>query len=128
KQQEGEEQENTKEETVERGPETACTIDMSKLRWPEGLKNLFLVHFNRPVDGAFGPDCLQVLAFHIPSRLAYVDGTMGIFNWPLDGVTFPADLRELFLGNSFNQPIAGVAWPEGLERLSMPGFNRPIHD
>lgn len=137
---EGEEEEGDKEKEEESMKEgkvqgdrlTSCSVDVSKVSWPEGLRKLFLVYFNRPVDGVIGPDCLQVLAFHIPSRVvgnvSYVDGTLGIFDSPLDGVTFPSGLRELFLGGDFNYSIAGVAWPGGLERLSMPGFNKPIHD
>ena len=105
---------------------------MSKVRWPEGLRKISLVCFNRPVIGVIAADCLQVLAFHVHFKvidgMSYVEGTRGIFNWPLDGLTFPAGLRELFLGNRFNQSIDAVAWPEGLERLSMPGFNQPIQD
>lgn len=123
---------NKTAENVERGPVIASCIDFSNARWPEGLRKVFLISFNRPVDGAVGPDSLQVLGFHIPSRVTRdrcrVHGTGGIFNMPLDGVKFPAGLRELFLGHNFNQCIDAVAWPEGLERLSMPGFNQPIRD
>ncbi|CAM9860088.1 unnamed protein product [Laminaria digitata] len=123
---------DTEEKKVERGPVTACDVDMSKVRWPEGVNTINLIRFNRPVDNVVWPDSLEMLSFHVPwvefSRTHYVSERYGIFNQPLDGVTFPADLREIFLGMHFKQCIAGVTWPEGLERLSMPGFNQPIHD
>ena len=129
---EDEEEERENKEKVESGLGTGCSIDTTKIRWPEGLRKIFLVHFNRPLDGPIGPDCLRVLAFHVPSRVveerAYIYGMRGIFNRPLDGVTFPAGLRELYLGHNFNQRVDVVAWPQGLERLSMPGFNHPIQD
>ncbi|CAM9261728.1 unnamed protein product [Laminaria digitata] len=105
-------------------------MDISKVRWPEGVKEIYLWGFNRRIDGVLWPVGLKILSFQKPppifEHLAY--GTAGIFNMPLGGVTFPAGLREIFLGHEFNQPIDTVAWPEGLERLSMPCFNKPIHD
>lgn len=51
----------------------------------------------------------------------------GVFNKSLEGASFPTGLREIFLGNSFNQPIDRVAWPGGLERMPLPGFNQPLN-
>ena len=96
------------------------------------MREIIFNLFNRPIDKVMWPDCLEVLSFHSPSRTfrteQFESEDMGIFNMPLDRVTFPAGLREIFLGSKFNQPITGVAWPERLELLSMPGFNQPILD
>lgn len=134
-QEEVEEQEEGKgipqdREDVERDLEMAWDFDLTKVLWPEGMREIYLDCFNRPVDNVVWPEGLEILSFHMPGGLAVWDmqcdsGTEGICNRPLDGVTFPAGLREIFLGIKFNQDITGVAWPDGLERLSMPGFNQP---
>jgi hypothetical protein len=40
------------------------------------------------------------------------------FDEPVDRVTWPTYLVEIFFGNSFNQAIEKVTWPTSLERLS----------
>lgn len=122
---EGQEEE---EENVKRSYLTPGNIDLNKVRWPEGVTEINLCSFNRAVEHVMWPDGLEVLSFHKRSPTASDCGPDCCFNQPLDGVTFPAGLRELFLGSDFNQRIDRVAWPEGLELLSMPGFNKPIQD
>ncbi|CAM9324663.1 unnamed protein product [Laminaria digitata] len=127
----GKDEDDTINEGSERSAITAYHIDMSKVSWPEGVREIYLTGFNRPVDDLTWPSCLEVLAFHIPPlvTLEYtLPGTTGSFNRPLDGVTFSTGLREIPLGHEFNQRIDGVVWPKGLERLSIPGLNQPIHD
>lgn len=103
---------------------------MERVQWPEGLKEIYLGGLNRPMHRVNWPERLEVLGFQPPIRVIrgihHTVGGGGMFNRPFDGVTFPAGLRELFLGSEFDQCIDGVTWPEGLKRLSMPGFSRPI--
>lgn len=100
---------------------TSPVIKMERVQWHEGLEEIYLGGLNRPVDRVNWPGSLEVLGFQPPIRVIRgIHHTVGggeVFNRPFDGVTFPAGLRELFLGSEFNQCIAGVTWPEGLERL-----------
>ena len=107
---------------------TACSIDMSKVRWPDGVREIYLSIFNRPVDEVVRPDGMELLSLCSPYHDHYGCQVPDHFNRPLAGVTFPAGLREIWLGLQFNHSIDNVAWPEGLELLSMPGFDRPIRN
>lgn len=35
----------------------------------------------------------------------------------LDGAAFPASLKDLCLGDGFNEGVEGVPWPPGLEKV-----------
>lgn len=106
-------------------------FDMSEVQWPEGTKEILLLQFKRTVEHIVWPAGLDRLSFSIlgPARLAR-NATrfrpwpmVSFFNHPLDNVTFPSGLREIFLGEAFTQSLVTVAWPHGLERLSLPGFD-----
>lgn len=107
---------------------TACNVDMGKVRWPDGVREIHLSIFNRPVDEVVWPDGLELLSLCSPYHGNYRCQEPDNFDRTLDGVTFPAGLREIWLGLKFDQSIDNVTWPEGLELLSMPGFNRPIRN
>ena len=104
-------------------------VDLTNVRWPDGVKDVQLFVFNKTVEGMAWPQGLQRLSFHLhdlpflgPSDVFF----HGAFNQPLHGASFPSGLREIFLGSAFDQDIGEVVWPELLERLSLPGFNKPI--
>lgn len=104
-------------------------VDISKIQWPEGTSEIVLCSCNRRINGVTWPISLKILWFGqptVPASMVY--RLPDVFNTPLNGVKFPGDLREIFLGDSFNQPIEGIAWPGGLERLSLPGFNQSIRN
>ncbi|CAM9184794.1 unnamed protein product, partial [Laminaria digitata] len=126
------EEEKKEEENVKNDPVHACYMDMSKVRWPEGVQEVFLWGFNRRIEGVAWSDSLEVLSFHmfVPGvgKIMHPYGITGNFNTSLDGATFPAGLRVISLGIEFDQPIDAVAWPEGLERLSMPGFDQSLQN
>ena len=104
-------------------------IDMSKVQWPQGTKEVALQAFNRSLDDVPWPSGLERLWFGEPNPpFLTTYPFLDVFDKPLDGVTFPCGLREIFLGDRFDQPIEGIAWPGGLERLSLPGFNYSIRD
>lgn len=103
------------------------TTDMSQVQWPEGTTEIALCRFNHSVNTVTWPSCLETLWFGDPRHNLLMNGrTPDRFDMPLDGETFPAGLRQVFLGDRFNQPIEGIDWPGGLERLSLPGFNQSI--
>ena len=106
---EGEDNEEYIISETERGLVYCWDMDISKARWPTGVKEISLTRFNLHVDNVAWPECLQVLSFHAPSRL-YTGRAMeimnkGIFDVPLGGVSFSAGLRELYLGARFKQRI-----------------------
>ncbi|CAM9412328.1 unnamed protein product [Ectocarpus fasciculatus] len=70
-------------------------------------------------------ECLSFCALR-SGRGAWHVSDRGSFNRSLVGANFPSGLREMFLGAAFDQPIEDVVWPQGLERLSLPGCNQPI--
>lgn len=102
---------------------------LSELQWPEGVKEMNLFRFNRAVNDVAWPMGLDRLSFgtlgstYFPQRSAIV---WNRFNCSLQGVIFPSGLREIFLGEAFNQPIEDILWPQGLERMSLPGYDHPI--
>ena len=105
-------------------------VDLSQVQWPPGTREVALLgNFNRSLDDVPWPSGLERLWFGEPNRPSLQTYRISdIFDKPLDGVTFPYGLREIFLGDCFDQPIEGIAWPGGLERLSLPGFNHSIRD
>lgn len=118
----------TEDEIAEHRGVTACNFKMSNMCWPAAIREVYFDEFNRPIDDVVWPDSLKRLAFcnsQHDDKFARC-GTFGIFNQSLDGATFPAGLRELYLGPEFDRCIENVNWPEGLELLSMPGFDYPI--
>lgn len=113
-----------------------ANVDLASVNWPEGVKEVQLVLYDQALEGVAWPKSLERLSFYsdafvmlIGKKLAkfmFPSSRKGLFNHPLQGVDFPSGLREIFLGNSFDQPIEDVVWPDALERLSMPGFNKSI--
>ncbi|CAN0375490.1 unnamed protein product [Pylaiella littoralis] len=103
-------------------------VDMSKVQWPEGTKEIRLLQFDRTVDDVTWPVNLDRLSFCVLDYKTNFCTDGSSFNHPLSNVIFPGGLREIFLGELFDQPIDDVAWPQGLERMSLPGFNQPIDD
>lgn len=114
-------------------------VHLTSVIWPEGIKEVQLILFDQALEEVAWPKSLERLSFfserfHVRSfgpwstgpGLIFPPSRRGLFNHPLQGVSFPSGLREIFLGNSFDQPIEGVAWPCGLERLSLPAFNHSI--
>ncbi len=108
-------------------------MDLTKVQWPDGVKDVQLFAFNKTLEGVAWPPGLERLSFnaeefHTPLGFAFGERhyDIGAFNHPLQGALFPCGLREIFLGGAFNQEIEEVLWPELLERLSLPGFNKPI--
>ncbi|CAM9276007.1 unnamed protein product [Ectocarpus sp. 4 AP-2014] len=123
-------------ESTEQVPEPSAgtpsvgDVDLSEVQWPEGTREIFLILFDKTIEGVAWPEGLECLSFcalrlycgHSPFE------TSGTFNRSLVGANFPSGLREMFLGEEFDQPIEDVAWPYGLERLSLPGCDQPIDD
>ena len=104
-------------------------LDLTRVRWPDGVKDVQLFAFNKKLEGVVWPPGLERLSFHLHNaeKMRYLEVEYaGTFNRPLHGANFPSGLREIFLGSAFDQDIAEVVWPELLERLSLPGFNKPI--
>ncbi|CAN0464236.1 unnamed protein product [Ectocarpus sp. 12 AP-2014] len=110
------------------GASSVGNVDLSEVQWPEGIKEVHLLSFDEEVEGVAWPkglECLSFCALRLrcgPSGFA----NRGSFNRSLVGANFPSGLREIFLGDAFDQPIEDVVWPHGLERLSLPGCNQPI--
>lgn len=108
--------------------------DLPSVIWPEGVQELQLVLFNQVLEEVEWPKSLQRLSFYsdgfrvpgLGGKFPFPPDRRGTFNRPLQGVNFPSGLREIFLGNSFDQPIDEVVWPDALERLSLPGFKKSI--
>lgn len=105
----------------------ACDVDLREVQWPEGTKEISLLFFDKPVQGIAWPVGLECLSF-CALRLEWELPSWEIdwFDHPLDGANFPSGLREMFLGDTFNQPIEDVVWPPALERLSLAGYNHEI--
>lgn len=102
-------------------------LDMSKVQWPNGTKEIALCSFNRPIESVAWPKALETLWFADPTDSYLPIGRfLDMFTMRIDVASFPSSLREIFLGDRFNRSIEGVGWPRGLERLSLPGFNRSI--
>lgn len=112
--------------------------NLRRVQWPEGVKEVQLLRFDRSIEGVPWPSSLERLSFHA-LRSSYSNvwttrgfmeyqylSTQGLFDRPLDGASFPSGLREIFLGERFDRPLGGVVWPHGLERLSLPGYRQPI--
>ncbi|CAM9702687.1 unnamed protein product [Pylaiella littoralis] len=108
-------------------PGLAC-VDMSEVQWPEGTKEIRLLRFDRTVEDVTWSVNLERLSFGRFDFENFFTSDWSTFNHPLSNVIFPSGLREIFLGEAFNQPIDDVAWPQELERMSLPGFNQPIDD
>ncbi|CAM9412402.1 unnamed protein product [Ectocarpus fasciculatus] len=110
------------------GAPSVGNVDLGEVQWPESIKEINLLLFDKEIEGVPWPEGLECLSFCAlrlscgPSGFAY----RGSFNRSLHGANFPSGLREIFLGDAFDQPIEDVLWPHGLERLSLPGFNQPI--
>lgn len=103
--------------------------DFCRVHWPEGIEEVQLTDFDIPIEGVAWPIGLVRLAFHdLRPDYSTSHVMMGLFNRAFDGATFPSRLREMFLGEGFNQPLGGIVWPQGLERLSLPGYRRSIDD
>lgn len=103
------------------------TTDLAQVQWPQGTTEISLCCVNRRIDAVAWPPCLERLFFGEPEKAWSMDFRIpDTFDMPLNGATFPAGLREIFLGDKFNHPIEGFAWPGGLERMSLPGFNQSV--
>lgn len=108
-------------------------VDIHEVQWPKGAKSVSLILFNQCVARVVWPASMERLSLCSLGPIAggfgprFSNPLAGVFNRPLEGASFPAGLREVFLGNSFNQPIDRVAWPDRLERMSLPGFNQPLN-
>lgn len=103
-------------------------MDLTKVQWPDGVTDVQVYAFDKTLEGVAWPPGLERLSFvsHEDGYRAWIAGDIAAFNHPLHGTIFPCGLREIFLGGAFNQEIEEVVWPELLERLSLPGFNKPI--
>ncbi|CAM9257299.1 unnamed protein product [Ectocarpus sp. 12 AP-2014] len=103
-------------------------VDLRDVQWPEGTKEVDLILFDKAVEGVTWPVGLERLSFYAlrSGGQSYRVQDNGSFNRSLAGANFPSGLREIFLGAAFDQPIEDVVWPQGLERLSLPGCNQPI--
>ncbi|CAM9764052.1 unnamed protein product [Ectocarpus fasciculatus] len=110
------------------GAPSVGDVDLGEVQWPEGTKEISLILFDRAVEGVAWPMSLECLSFCAlrSGRGAWHVSDRGSFNRSLVGANFPSGLREMFLGAAFDQPIEDVVWPQGLERLSLPGCNQPI--
>ncbi|CAM9438138.1 unnamed protein product, partial [Hapterophycus canaliculatus] len=101
--------------------------DLRLVQWPEGIEDIQLLLYDRQIQGVAWPSGLEQLSFHAHGYVRTAPwSTRGIFDHSLDGVSFPSSLRAIFLGERFNQPLVDVVWPDGLERLSLPGYRRSI--
>ncbi|CAM9276081.1 unnamed protein product [Ectocarpus sp. 4 AP-2014] len=110
------------------GSPSVGDVDLGEVQWPEGIKEVNLLLFDGEIEGVAWPVGLECLSF-CALQLSYGSSgfaNRGSFNRSLVGATFPSDLREIFLGDAFDQPIEDVVWPHGLERLSLPGCNQPL--
>jgi hypothetical protein len=86
--------------------------DVSEVRWPLRLESpSFGFAFNRSLDrdgsGGFASKLIQVLR------------TGRRFNMPVQKVSWPEGLRELYLGHCFCQDLSTVAWPLALRALHL---------
>ncbi|CAM9209702.1 unnamed protein product, partial [Ectocarpus sp. 12 AP-2014] len=94
------------------GTPSVGDVDFSQVQWPEGTREISLILFDKAVEGMAWPVGLECLSFcalrsgcgawHVSDR--------GSFNRSLVGANFPAGLREIFLGDAFDQPIEDVVW------------------
>ena len=89
--------------------------DVSEVRWPLRLESPSCgFAFNRSLDrdgsGGFASKLIQVLR------------TGRRFNMPVQKVSWPEGLRELYLGHCFCQDLSTVAWPLALRALHL-GFS-----
>ncbi|CAM9875695.1 unnamed protein product [Ectocarpus sp. 12 AP-2014] len=115
-------------EGIESRPAVSGVIDVElrQGRWPEGTKEISLLLFQKTVEGVTWPAGLERLSFcALPFHLTTCRWTRGSFDSSLDGANFFSGLREIFLGEAFDQPIDKVVRPQGLERLSLPGYDQP---
>lgn len=112
-----------------------ANLDLANVKWPEGIEEVQFALYDQALERVVWPKSLERLSFYSHGSVMHVGESLarfpcsplrGLFNHPLQGVSFPSGLREIFLGNSFDQPIEDVAWPVALERLSLPGFNHSI--
>ena len=121
--------EPTEQETCDTDVLDWSNANLGEVRWPQGTCEIALCAFNRPLYDVILPRGLERLWFGEPNVDAWATCMIPeTFDQPLQGVTFPCGLREIFLGGSFNQRLEDTAWPGELERLSLPGYNQPLRD
>lgn len=90
-------------------------------KWPVGVQCIHLTKLSVPLIDISLPTTLTRLSFGDAFTIPWVKHSIvGMAPW------WPAGLRELYLGLTFDGSIANVEWPPGLEKLSMPAFTQPI--
>ncbi|CAM9699084.1 unnamed protein product [Laminaria digitata] len=93
--------------------------------FPSGLRELIVRRFfNREIDGVAWPEGLKILRLGACFNQALVSPDGGVLPGGVRGTAplgprnlLPAGLKELYLGDAFDQPLGASELPDGLEVL-----------